>query len=53
VVSVSGSGCYSRAWRIVRGALVDCLRGVVRPGVFHVRRVFLSALVSIRLASFF
>jgi hypothetical protein len=53
VVSVSGSGGCSRAWRTVRGVLVDCLRGVVRPGVLRVHRVFLNALVSIRLASCF
>jgi hypothetical protein len=53
VVSVSGSGYCSRAYRTVRGVLADCPRGVVRPGDLRVRRVFLSALVSIRLASCF
>jgi hypothetical protein len=43
VVSVSGSGCYSRAWRTVCGVLADCPRGVVHPRVPRVRRVFLSA----------
>jgi hypothetical protein len=53
VVSVSGSGCCSRAWRTVRGVLADRPRGGVRPGVLRVRRVFLSTLVSMRLASRF
>jgi hypothetical protein len=53
VVSVSGSGCCSHAWRTIRGVLADCQRGVVPPGVLGVHRVFLSALVSIRLASCF
>jgi hypothetical protein len=53
VVSVSGSGCCSRAWQTVRGVLADFPRGVVCPGVLHVRRMFLSTLVSIRMASCF
>jgi hypothetical protein len=40
-----------RAWRTVHGHRADCPRGTIQQVVLRVRRVFLSAFVSIRLAS--
>jgi hypothetical protein len=42
---------YLRAWRTVRGQRVDCPRGTILQDVLCVRRMFLSAFVSIHLAS--
>jgi hypothetical protein len=47
------SGCYFRTWRTIREEGADSPRGAFGPGVLRVLRLFLSAFVSIRLASGF